>query len=298
MKAPTQVTAKQMIKAIELNPSWALSLTQPIEVIDFVNLSKSKITHLSEHISFKGKSKNGYCAVFQQCPNLQVALGQFYGGVDFSSSNLKELPNDPKLFSIHGYAHSGLSANFSACPKLEIATGTYPGAVNFATSGIKHIQELIVLGNTNPKSPEVVRKYCALFLGCKNLTQARGEFEGLVDFSGSGIESIDTENLKINKCNADRVSALFNHCVNLQVGEGNFPGLVSFQGSAIQSVKNINIQGSTKHGEEIKLYILGCRNLKSLPDNIKLSEIQGDPWLINSLKVKGKLLNDKNILEI
>jgi hypothetical protein len=77
------ITAKELKSLIEMDPSWARTLTEPIEITTYANLNNSKITHLSPYLHFSGKDKDGNAASFRGCTGLEVAEGVFDGFVDF-----------------------------------------------------------------------------------------------------------------------------------------------------------------------------------------------------------------------
>jgi hypothetical protein len=297
-KKPVQLKAADIIKAISYDPAWALSVKTPVEIIDFVNLENSKITHLSELISFKGKNNQGFCASFKNCKNLKVPLGTFFGGVNFTESGIETLPNDPKNFSILGKTRVGLSADFSRCKSLELATGVFPGAVRFCESSITDICNLEVKGSIDPNlltpvgAPRTkLNIFCASFFNCEHLLYASGTFHGLADFSGSGVNKID-QDLKILRPNELGEAAKFDYCKDLLVVKGNFPGYVSLAFSAVQAIDQLTVQKPNILNK--KLCILGCEDLKTIPPKFKLDEVIADDSFIKKQTAKEDIINKIN----
>ena len=196
-----QITSDEFKQAVNKNPTWASTITEPIEITDYCDMPNSKITHLSPLLTFSGKDKHGDSANFSGCKNLKIATGNYKGFVYFNKSGIEKIRNLKC-----GKDNSGDSANFSGCKNLRIATGNYEGAVNFSESGIEKIENLNCGKNNNG--------YSADFYGCKNLKVATGNYEGAVDFSYSGIEKI--ENLKCEK-HKHRKSANFDDCKTLKI---------------------------------------------------------------------------------
>jgi hypothetical protein len=271
-KARIKLTANQVIGAIALDPSWALSVEEPVEVTEFINLSNSKITHLSDNLIFTGRDSRGCSANFSNCKSLQVALGHFHGSVDFSSSMIHTVPSDPKLFSSHGKNRNGISAVFKNCRRLLEASGKYPGAVDFSGSGIQRIVDLEIRGSNKP-SPTSNQDFCASFYECGDLEVAEGNFSGFVDFTASGVKEINPDTLKITGTNVIGASASFAYCKNLNRATGKFPGFVSFKGSGIKSIGDLHIGGPLKTNYQkgrvlLKLDFRECENLKNIPIGI------------------------------
>jgi len=63
-----QITGEAFIEAIEKDPSWCLSIKEPLEVTTFIYMINSNITHLSPLITFKGANNKGKTADFYGCP--------------------------------------------------------------------------------------------------------------------------------------------------------------------------------------------------------------------------------------
>lgn len=89
------LSAEQFITAVTRDPAWAKSLTKPITIQGPVNLDKSQISHLSAFLTFKGQEEDHpkFCATFQDCPNLKIACGIFYGPVSFRGSTINRIQN-------------------------------------------------------------------------------------------------------------------------------------------------------------------------------------------------------------
>jgi hypothetical protein len=286
--------ASEVIKAISYDPSWALSLKEPIEIVDFVNLGGSRITHLSEKITFSGKNSQGFCASFKGCSNIKTALGKFLGAVDFSESGIENIPSTPHLFEVAGKAKNGLCADFSRCRNLKLATGKYPGAVKFCESGVEDICELEVLGTISQEDrmgSKLLDEFCASFFDCEELKYASGTFHGLVDFSASGITHIK-DDLSILNANSKGFSAKFLYCQNLNIPTGNYPGAVSFAFSNIKTLdpKKLVIQKANNIGKKINLE--GCNMLKEIPLGFNPQELVIDENLYKNHKLKESLLNN------
>ena len=77
-----KITAKEFKQSIKLDPAWALTLTEPVEITGYCNMAGSKISHLSPHLYFAGCDKGGKAACFDYCENLKVAEGKFDGYVE------------------------------------------------------------------------------------------------------------------------------------------------------------------------------------------------------------------------
>ena len=133
-----QIAGAEFTRLIIENPSWCKDLRKPLEVVTYVNLESSKITHLSPLITFSGINNLGWAADFHNCKHLKIATGTFYGPTDFNNSGVEKIENltvtDSEIYS----------TNFSNCKNLKVATGTFEGFVNFAGSGIETIKDLII----------------------------------------------------------------------------------------------------------------------------------------------------------
>jgi hypothetical protein len=176
-----QITARQFKAFIKQNPSWCETLTEPVEITTYCNMSYSNITHLSPLLTFSGRNKYyGNAANFHGCDNLRIATGTYLGRVDFSYSGVNEIKN----LVVSAPNKYGWAANFHGCENLKIATGTYSGFVDFALSGVEEIKDLVV------STPDL-SGYAASFYGCKNLRVATGTYPGHVDFVHSGVSEIE-----------------------------------------------------------------------------------------------------------
>jgi hypothetical protein len=156
-KYPAKITAKEFLAMIDENPSGFEHWDTPLEVTEYVDCESSPITHLSKYLTFSGRNDAGDVANFGNCPNLQIATGNFEGYVCFSASNIKKIEN----LSIQQNNNGGMSAAFAGCKALEIATGNYAGFVSFAGSGIHSIQNLQIQGSAERLHAE--------FSNCPNL---------------------------------------------------------------------------------------------------------------------------------
>lgn len=102
----------------------------------------------------------------------------------------------------------------------------------------------------------------AAFYNCASLKVAEGTFNGGVTFKGSGIEQIDTENLKITKPNEAGWAAGFSCCKNLKVAEGTFPGWVCFAESSIEQINSEKLLISQPDREGYAASFAGCERLR------------------------------------
>jgi len=162
-------------EAIRLNPAWATTLIEPVEITEFVKLGRSR---LSSMLHFTGLNRQGYSADFNDCPHLRDAAGHFRGAVIFPRTDrLERIEN-----LVCGKDDIGWSANFALCTELKVATGDYAGAVSFSHSGIERVENL--------RCGKDVTGVSAHFMGCRNLKSLTGKFPGYVDLTGSGIEDI------------------------------------------------------------------------------------------------------------
>jgi hypothetical protein len=153
-----RITAKEFLAMISENPSVFEHWNTPLEITEHVDCKKSKITHLSKHLTFSAQDRNGDAADFSECENIKTATGTFHGGVWFAFSGIQKIEN----LIITKPNEAELAASFYICNNLQVATGTYPGLVNFFGSGIHSIQNLHV------KKPNGSGTY-AEFSNCKNL---------------------------------------------------------------------------------------------------------------------------------
>lgn len=193
-----QITARKFKAAVKLDPAWALTLTEPVEITDYCNMTGSKISHLSQMLHFAGGNKEGDAASFACCHHLKVAEGTFNGFVNFSESGVEKIGN----LQITAPNKKG-AASFSCCKNLKVAEGTFPGCVCFKESGITRIGEL------NITAPSAYG-FAADFFCCKSLELAEGTFPGLVDFALSGIKKIGE--LTITQPHMNGIKAIFFGC--------------------------------------------------------------------------------------
>jgi len=214
-----QITSAEFKQAIDIDPAWASTITEPIEITDYCNMKGSNISHLSPLLTFRGK------ASFNKCKNLKIATGNYERTVSFSESGIEKIEN-----LNCGKSNDRSSAYFTQCENLKIATGDYDGSVHFSYSGVEKIEHLNCGENSNGDS--------ANFSECKNLKIATGNYPGAVNFWNSGIEKI--ENLNCGKNNNGR-SANFSNCENLKIIEGNFPGSINIIWAPTKNLPNIPI---------------------------------------------------------
>lgn len=198
-----RITSDYLKRAVKTDPSWASKLTVPVEITDYCNMARSKITHLSPLLHFSGRNKEGECANFSRCLDLKVAEGSFAGFVNFDESGVEKIGD----LNITAYDQDGYAASFADCPKLKVAEGIFPGYVGFSNSGIEQIGKLHIA------SPDTDGN-AASFDGCPKLKVAEGTFPGAVSFSDSGIERI--QGLVIHTRNKNNIAADFADCTFLQ----------------------------------------------------------------------------------
>ena len=194
-----QITARKFKAAVKLDPAWALTLTEPVEITGYCNMKFSGITHLSPLLHFAGRNAKEDAASFSCCKNLRVAEGTFNGFVNFSESSVEKIGN----LEITESNKIGAAACFRSCNALNIAQGTFPGSVCFNESGITRIGELNI---TAPNE----EGFAADFFRCKALEMAEGTFPGFVDFAMSGIKKVGK--LAITKPNKNGFKANFLGC--------------------------------------------------------------------------------------
>ena len=130
-----QMTARKFKDAINCNPAWALTLTEPVEITGYCNMDGSVISHLSPLLTFRGRNAKCDAASFSCCEHLKVAEGTFNGFVSFFESGVEKIGN----LEITAPNKNGAAACFCRCNALTIAEGTFPGSVCFPESGIKRI---------------------------------------------------------------------------------------------------------------------------------------------------------------
>jgi len=148
-----KITGEEFAKLIYKDPSWCLTIKKPLEVITFIDIPKSPITHLSPLLTFSGKNNIGWVADFRNCQNLKIATGTFKGFVYFGESEIEKIEN----LTVEAAYTNELSASFEGCKNLKIATGTFNKGINFSDSGVEKIENLNVTSS---------RKVNAIFLNC------------------------------------------------------------------------------------------------------------------------------------
>jgi hypothetical protein len=242
-----QITASKFKAAIKRDPAWASRLTEPVEIKDYCHMVGSDITHLSPFLHFTGRDGDGNAACFAYCRDLEVAEGEFDGGVYFDGSAIKKIG----MLKITAPNNEGMAASFDGCKYLEVAEGTFPGGVSFNNSGIVRISALTISEPDNAGD-------AATFNECFNLKIAEGTFPGYVEFSGSGIEEIG--DLLIDKPNNDGVAASLNYCKSLKLAKGTFPGYVEFNNSGIEKIGNLHIKAPDFEGRAANFS--NCKGLK------------------------------------
>ena len=82
-----QITGEEFVENIKKDPSWCLSVKEPIEITTYVQIVAGQITHLSPLLTFSG-NKHGLAADFGNCEGLKVATGNFKGSVYFQYSGI------------------------------------------------------------------------------------------------------------------------------------------------------------------------------------------------------------------
>jgi hypothetical protein len=246
-----KISYAQFRKAVVMDPAWASTLKEPVEITEFANMDHSGIWNLSPLLHFTGRNSAGEVASFEKCENLKVAEGNFHGFVNFEGAAIEKIG---KLKILKPDNH-GEAASFRQCVQLKIAEGIYPGHVIFQESGIQKIGNLIVKGfNDFGESANLSQ--------CPELKEACGTFAGFVTFSESGIETIG--DLKAGRMNTDGISAQFLYCDKLKEAAGTFAGAVVFYGSSIERIdpKRLIITGTD--GEGIAANFVQCEKLKKI----------------------------------
>jgi hypothetical protein len=135
-----RITAKEFLQRVEENPAWAKGLEHPVIVNEHVNLSDSKITHLSRWLRFSGKDDHGESANFCRCEQLVNAEGTYDGSVDFSLSGIKQIGR----LKVLGVDRSSISAYFYKCKDLKTLSGSYYGPVVACESALEKIENFKV----------------------------------------------------------------------------------------------------------------------------------------------------------
>jgi len=126
------------------------------------------------------------------------------------------------------------------------------GYCNMEGSEISFLSPLLHFAGRNAKGD------AASFSCCKNLKVAEGNFNGLVNFSDSGVEKIG--NLEITAPNNRGAAACFGRCNALKIAEGTFAGSVCFNESGIKMIGELNITEPNKDGFAADFF--ECKTLK------------------------------------
>jgi hypothetical protein len=150
-----QITAREFKAAVKLDPAWATTLTEPMEITGYCNMDASAISHLSPLLHFRGRNAKGDAASFIYCKNLKMAEGTFNGFACFLESGVEKIGN----LEITAPNKKGAAACFCRCNALIVAEGTFPGSVCFPESGITRVGEL----NINAPNKKGIK---ADFSGC------------------------------------------------------------------------------------------------------------------------------------
>lgn len=224
------ITGDEFARAVKLDPDWADSLTEPVRVIDFCNLSNTGLRRLSRFLTFSGRNDSGAVANFSKCTELQNAAGTFEGSVSFHHSGIYECHE-----LVVNRNEKGPVANMAYCRRLREASGHFAGRVNFDESGITRIHNLVVEGKD-------MLGVAGTFRNCQRLLVAEGTFPGMVDFSESNIEKIG--DLIVTDYDHTKRSASFQQCMKLKVAEGKFPGSVDFHQCGIEKIGKLTCNGA------------------------------------------------------
>jgi hypothetical protein len=143
-----KLNAKEFLALITENPSVFKEWTEPTEITEYVDCSKSNITHLSPLLKFNGTNfSNAWAhteyarfrsANFEKCKFLENASGTFYGGVNFSESGIKTIENLKVTRSC-----GDLAAQFTSCKSLEsMKNSSFSGEVELDHSSIKTVENV------------------------------------------------------------------------------------------------------------------------------------------------------------
>jgi hypothetical protein len=157
-----KITAKEFYAMILKNPSVFEHWDTPLEITEYVNCENLEITHLSKHLTFSGKNKEGIAADFAFCP-LKIATGTFHGFINFNQAKIETIQN----LNVTQSDKNGWSASFIDCKALTTATGNYHGYVMFSYSGIHSIKNLYIENKNEEGS-------FAEFYECPNLHSLEG----------------------------------------------------------------------------------------------------------------------------
>jgi len=148
--------------------------------------------------------------------------------------------------------------------------------VDLIKSEITHLSPLLTFNGKNSDG------WAADFDHCKNLKVATGTFNGIIDFSGSGIEKI--ENLTVTVSNDKGESADFHNCKNLKIATGTYAGAVYFTNSGVTTIKNLIIKSTKKSNK--KAWFLDCK-IKYVP-----KEYRGKEYIFNNNIIKASISTD------
>ena len=152
-----QLTADAFKARTELDPNWCSKITEPIEVIEYLNMDGSNIQSLSPLLTFSGKGQGKDIIDFSstKCTSTKVAQGFYPKAHDYISPKPPETKK-PKELGI--------------LPKIWEKLNPQ-----------KH--------GTTPEEEET-KEYCASFFDCKNLKKIRGTFIRNVQASKSLIDEL------------------------------------------------------------------------------------------------------------
>ena len=143
-----QISAAEFKEKVEADPSWASTLTEPIQVMEWVDMAGSKITHLSKYLHFTGVSGKRLCADFSNCKYLKKLEGNFYCDANFNGSGIDEI-GEVKVAENGGFA-----LTLTNCKNLKIVKGEFAAAINLSHSNVGDISQLKVIirrGNQGTK---------------------------------------------------------------------------------------------------------------------------------------------------
>ena len=132
------------------------------------------------------------------------------------------------------------------------------GYCDMSGSGISHLSPLLTFRGRNERGD------VANLSGCMALRVAEGCFNGLVDFTESGIERIG--DLSITRPNEDGEAAYFTLCIALKVAAGRFPGFVSFDASGIKGIGDLNIAAPNSYGTWASFLVCSSLEFKRIGD--------------------------------
>jgi len=151
-----KITGEEFERKIIKDPAWCKTIKEPLEVTTSINLSCSKISHLSPLLTFSGKDHVGWVACFAGCKDLKIATGTYKGYVSFEESGIEKIEN---LTVIETRTSPWGATGFAKCKNLKGATGNFEGFVDFESSGVETIKDLNI--ETSNRGGEKAR-----FLNC------------------------------------------------------------------------------------------------------------------------------------